>query len=153
MHHSADTQPLVLIVEDDMWIRSVMTEMLLAEGYAVAEASNGQIGLELAEQLQPVVIVLDLALPGRSGLEVLQELKERRPTHDIPVLVVSAYAVLLLAKDARRANGVIQKPFDMAELLARVEHAASTSKRPALASNGSAHMPGQHRTSASKAHS
>ncbi len=47
-----------------------MTEMLVAEGYAVAEASNGQIALELAEQLQPAVIVLDLALPGRSGQPV-----------------------------------------------------------------------------------
>ncbi len=100
-----------------------MTELLVDEGYAVAEASNGQIGLELAEQLQPAVIVLDLALPGRSGLEVLQELKARRPTHEIPVLVVSAYALLLLGKDARRADGVIQKPFDLAELLARVEQA------------------------------
>jgi CheY-like chemotaxis protein len=128
MPHPVPVQQLVLIIEDDAWIRSVMTEMLVAEGYAVAEATNGQAGLELAQQLQPAVIVLDLALPGRSGLEVLQELKHRRPTFDIPVLVVSAYALLLLAKDSHHADGVIQKPFDLAELLARVEQAANTGR-------------------------
>jgi CheY-like chemotaxis protein len=151
--HQLATPPLVLIVDDDIWIRSVMTEMLVAEGYAVAEASNGQTGLALAEQLQPAVIVLDLALPGRSGLEVLQDLKERQPTHDIPIVVVSAYALLLLGKDARRADGVIQKPFELAELLARVEHAANTGKRPAVASSGSEHVSGQHRAIAPKVHS
>ncbi len=114
---SVPDQPLVLVVDDDEWIRSIITEMLVAEGYAVSQARNGATALELAERLQPSIILLDLALPGRSGLEVLQELKDRRPTYDIPVLVVSAYAMLLLGKDARRADGVIQKPFDLAKLL------------------------------------
>jgi two-component system response regulator (stage 0 sporulation protein F) len=148
MPQSVPAQPLVLIIDDDVWIRSVMAETLVAEGYAVAGATNGQAGLELAEQLQPAVIVLDLALPGRSGLEVLQELKHRRPTHEIPVLVVSAYAMLLLGKDARHADGVIQKPFDLAELLAGVEHAANNGRRPPLASNGSAEVPSQPQTTA-----
>jgi two-component system response regulator (stage 0 sporulation protein F) len=143
MPQSVPVQPLVLIIDDDVWIRSVMTEILVAEGYAVAEATDGQAGLELAEQLQPAVIVLDLALPGRSGLEVLRELKDRQPTQDIPVLVVSAYALLLLGKDARHADGVLQKPFDVAELLAYVEHAANTGTRRARASNGSAQVPSE----------
>jgi CheY-like chemotaxis protein len=152
MAHSVSVQPLVLIVDDDAWIRSVMTEMLVDEGYAVAEASNGQIGLELAERLQPAVIVLDLALPGRSGLEVLRELKKRRPTHDIPVLVVSAYALLLLGEDARRADGVIQKPFDLAELFARVDR-ANSDKRPAFRGNRPAQVPSQPPTPAPRASS
>ncbi len=115
---------LVLVVDDDEWIRSIITEMLVAEGYAVRQASNGVTALELAERLQPFIILLDLALPGRSGLEVLRELKDRRPTYDIPVLVVSAYARLLLGTDARRADGVIQKPFDLPELLTKLEHVA-----------------------------
>jgi CheY-like chemotaxis protein len=125
---SVPHQRLVLVVDDDEWIRSIITEMLVAEGYAVRQASNGATALELAERLQPSIILLDLALPGRSGLEVLQELKDRRPTCDIPVLVVSAYAMLLLGKDARRADGVIQKPFDLAELLTKVEHVARRSR-------------------------
>ncbi len=125
---SVPDQPLVLVVDDDEWIRSIITEMLVAEGYAVSQARNGATALELAERLQPSIILLDLALPGRSGLEVLQELKDRRPTYDIPVLVVSAYAMLLLGKDARRADGVIQKPFDLAKLLNEVEHVSRGSR-------------------------
>ena len=108
----------VLVVEDDPWIRSLMADLLAGEGYAVVQASDGKAGLELAEQNEPDVILLDLAMPEKSGLDVLHELKSSKPTRDIPVIVVSAYAMLMMGSDARRADGVIQKPFDLADLLA-----------------------------------
>src|ERR1043166_1311561 len=115
----------VLVVEDDPWIRSLMADLLAGEGYSVVQASDGKAGLERAEENEPDVILLDLAMPEKSGLDVLHELKSSKPTRDIPVIVVSAYAMLMMGSDARRADGVIQKPFDLADLLLQVEQAAA----------------------------
>lgn len=125
MNAPAKDQKTVLVVEDDQWIRSLMADLLAGEGYQVIEAPDGEAGLKLAKQQTPDVILLDLAMPEKSGLDVLHELKSGQPTHDIPVIVVSAYAMLMMGSDARRADGVIQKPFDLADLLAQVEQAAS----------------------------
>ena len=113
-------QKTVLVVEDDPWIRSLMADLLAGEGYSVVQASDGKAGLDMAEESDPDVILLDLAMPEKSGLDVLHELKSSKPTRDIPVIVVSAYAMLMMGSDARRADGVIQKPFDLADLYSRL---------------------------------
>ncbi len=123
MSTTAKEQKRVLVVEDDPWIRSLMADLLAGEGYEVVEAPDGKQGLELASEREPDVILLDLAMPEVSGLDVLHELKSSNPTRDIPVIVVSAYAMLMMGSDARRADGVIQKPFDLADLLAQVQQA------------------------------
>ena len=106
-----------------------MADLLAGEGYSVVQASDGKAGLEMAEANEPDVILLDLAMPEKSGLDVLHELKSSKPTRDIPVIVVSAYAMLMMGSDARRADGVIQKPFDLADLLLQVEQAAAKRRR------------------------
>ncbi len=123
MSTTTKEQKKVLVVEDDPWIRSLMADLLAGEGYDVVEAPDGKQGLELASEREPDVILLDLAMPEVSGLDVLHELKSSNPTRDIPVIVVSAYAMLMMGSDARRADGVIQKPFDLADLLAQVQQA------------------------------
>jgi two-component system phosphate regulon response regulator PhoB len=123
-------QKTVLVVEDDPWIRSLMADLLAGEGYSVVQASDGKAGLDMAGESDPDVILLDLAMPEKSGLDVLHELKTSKPTRDIPVIVVSAYAMLMMGSDARRADGVIQKPFDLADLLLQVEQ-ATTKRREA----------------------
>jgi len=131
MSMAARPDKTVLVVEDDPWIRSLMTDLLAGEGYSVVQASDGKAGLEMAEETDPDVILLDLAMPEKSGLDVLHELKTSKPTQDIPVIVVSAYAMLMMGSDARRADGVIQKPFDLAELLLQVDQAAAKRRQPA----------------------
>jgi CheY-like chemotaxis protein len=111
----------VLVVEDDPWIRSILTELLEGEGYVVTEAADGLAGLELARSEEPDVIVLDLAMPGKTGDEVLRELKDASSTRDIPVIVVSAYTRQLGPGQIASTEGVIQKPFDVTDLLARLE--------------------------------
>jgi CheY-like chemotaxis protein len=108
-----------------------MADLLAGEGYSVVQASDGKAGLEMAEETDPDVILLDLAMPEKSGLDVLHELKSSKPTQDIPVIVVSAYAMLMMGSDARRADGVIQKPFDLADLLLQVEQAAMKRRQTA----------------------
>jgi CheY-like chemotaxis protein len=117
-------QQTVLVIEDDPWTRTVTTALLAGEGYAVVEAKNGEDGLASAAEHEPDVILLDLALPTMSGLEVLRELKRKPATAATPVLIVSAYASLMSDDDARQATSVIQKPFDYDDLVGQVDRAA-----------------------------
>src|SRR5258708_36150939 len=78
----------VLVIEDDPWTRTITTALLAGEGFGVVEAKNGEEGLTQARTHAPDAILLDLALPTKSGLEVLRELKSEPITQDIPVIVV-----------------------------------------------------------------
>jgi DNA-binding response OmpR family regulator len=118
-------QKTVLVIEDDPWTRTITTALLAGEGFAVVEAKNGEEGLHLARQHAPDAVLLDLALPTKSGLEVLRELKGDRQTDAIPVIVVSAYGSLMNEQDASQAAGVVQKPFDYDELVGQVERATA----------------------------
>ncbi len=113
-------QKKILVVEDDPWTRTTEVALLAGEGYAVVEARTGEEALRLARQHRPEVVLLDLALPTQSGLEVLRELKRDVRTRDIRVLVVSAYGDMMPSGDLRRADGVVSKPFDYDTLLADI---------------------------------
>jgi CheY-like chemotaxis protein len=114
----------VLVVDDDASLRRILMDLLADEGYSVFEVPDGHTGLTLAERLTPDVILLDLALPGTSGLEVLEDLKRRPATRATPVIVMTAYAYLLRAGDVRYAAGVLQKPFDLSDLLGQIQRVA-----------------------------
>src|SRR6266496_5924791 len=129
---AATGQRIVLIIEDDPWTRTITTALLAGEGFAVVEAKNGEEGLNLAREHAPDAVLLDLALPTKSGLEVLRELKSDDSTGDIPVIVVSAYGTLMNAQDAHQAAGVIQKPFDYDDLVGQVERATARDYAVAL---------------------
>ena len=86
---------IALVVEDDPWIRLLLTGLLTDEGYAVLEASNGSAALRLAQRQPPALVLLDLILPEQSGLELLAVLKSTRATAHVPVIAVSARTDLL----------------------------------------------------------
>jgi DNA-binding response OmpR family regulator len=125
-------QKTVLVIEDDPWTRTITTALLAGEGFAVVEAKNGEEGLQQAHAHVPDAILLDLALPTKSGLDVLRELKAEAATCEIPVIVVSAYGALMSEADTLHTVGVIQKPFDYDDLVGQVERATSRSLEPAL---------------------
>lgn len=116
-------QKTVLVIEDDPWTRTITTALLAGEGFAVVEAKNGEEGVAMARKHLPDAVLLDLALPTKSGLEVLRDLKSDALTDAIPVIVVSAYGSLMNQDDARQAIGVIQKPFDYDDLVGQVSRA------------------------------
>ena len=124
-HRHATT---VLVIDDDTWIRSLLSDLLRAEGYSVQAATNGAAGVRLAKEHLPEVVVLDLAMPEMSGADVLRELKSDKSTMDIPVIIVSAYTNDLQAEHAGHVAAIIQKPFDITALIAEVERAASTDR-------------------------
>jgi len=125
-------QKTVLVIEDDPWTRTITTALLAGEGFAVVEAKNGEEGLQMAREHAPDAILLDLALPTKSGLDVLRELKGEIATQPIPVIVVSAYGTLMNEGDPHRTAGVIQKPFDYDDLVGQVERATARSLEVAL---------------------
>jgi len=110
----------ILVVEDEARILAFLTRGLEAEGYTVVAADNGRDGLALATAEPWDLVVLDLLLPGLSGLQVLRELHRARP--QLPVLILSARSDLQtkLRGFELGATDYVAKPFSLDELLARV---------------------------------
>jgi len=79
----------ILIVEDDPYVRRVYQRLFEFSKYEVQQAATGTEGLEIARSKQPNLILLDLMLPTVSGLDVLKDLKSKKETKDIPVLVLT----------------------------------------------------------------
>lgn len=79
----------ILLVEDDSFIQNMYVAKLTKEGFAVEVAEDGQHAIELAEQVVPDVVLLDVMLPKKSGWQVLKSLKESKVTRTIPVLILS----------------------------------------------------------------
>ena len=114
----------LLIVEDDADISGLLVKILKGAGYETSQAFSGTEARLILEKAQPDLILLDLMLPGLSGEEVLQMLREEWHS-DVPVLVLSAKNSLndkvSLLKNG--ADDYITKPFEPEEVLARVEAA------------------------------
>jgi two-component system KDP operon response regulator KdpE len=112
----------VLIVDDEVPFLRALSLSLRARGYDVDLAETGEAGLELAAMAQPDVIVLDLGLPGMSGLDVLRELRAWTGT---PVIVLSARQSEPTKVEALDlgADDYVTKPFGFNELLARLRAA------------------------------
>jgi DNA-binding response OmpR family regulator len=113
----------VLVVEDDPSIAIGLRINLESEGYEVHVAEDGERGLELARSISPDLLVLDVMLPLRNGLEVLNDLREGG--YMMPIIMLSARAGEMdkVAALERGAEDYVAKPFSLAELLARVKAA------------------------------
>src|SRR5439155_21180294 len=111
----------IVVVEDEPAIRRGVTDALRVSGYEVTEAADGDAGLEAALRRGVSLVLLDLLLPRRDGLDVLKELRKTRPA--LPVIVLTARG----SEDDRvrglrtGADDYVVKPFSARELLARVE--------------------------------
>ena len=91
-HQNEQKTITVLIIDDEDRIRSVCSKMLTQEGYDVAQASNGEAGLEMIDQRHFDIILMDLMMPGISGLEALEQITALHP--DTVVIVITGYATL-----------------------------------------------------------
>lgn len=79
----------VLIIEDDKFLRDLITQKLFAEGFKVQAAVDGESGLKILKEESIELIILDLLLPGIDGFEVLKRIKEDEAMKSIPVVVLS----------------------------------------------------------------
>ena len=112
----------VLVADDSASIRILLKDVLSMENYdIVGEAVDGADALEKYEQLQPDVLLLDLAMPKMSGLEVLEQLQPKYP--QMKVIVITANGSEQVYKECKKygAIGYIDKPFDFKDVLAQIE--------------------------------
>jgi len=115
----------VLVAEDEALIRMDLVEMLGELGYAVVgEAANGQIAVELALELRPDVVLMDVAMPVRDGLSAAAEIIEQRCA---PVVMVTAFSESDTVQHAAHAGalGYLVKPFNRSDLRPAIELAVA----------------------------
>ena len=119
----------VLVVEDDPEFRSLLAQILTGAGYAVSVADSAIGTAAQIREFDPGVILLDLALPYRSGATLLAELKADRRTADIPILVVSAFLEILSAERRALVAAALEKPIDARKLLDTIERVLAATPR------------------------
>jgi two-component system, OmpR family, phosphate regulon response regulator PhoB len=132
------TRPLVLIVEDDAALMTVLRYNLERQGFRIEEAVDGKEGLARIAELCPNLVLLDWGLPLMSGLDVCRQIRRRSAMRTVPVIMLTARTD---SQDAVRgldagADDYIVKPFDVAMLIARMRsllrRAGSPAEKPTL---------------------
>jgi two-component system, OmpR family, alkaline phosphatase synthesis response regulator PhoP len=114
---SGTRRKVVLVVEDNATIGGLLVALLREEGYRSLRAWDGREAIKMARDRRPDLIVLDLSLPYRDGLEVLHEMKANEETQSAPIVVVSANALQLTADDRALVTDIVDKPFDIDRLM------------------------------------
>ena len=111
----------ILVIEDDRALREGLVLNFELHGYQVDAAADGEEGMQKAFDIRPDLIVLDIMLPGWSGLDILTELRDRQ--ENVPVLILSARGTTDNKVEGLTigADDYLAKPFELPELLARVE--------------------------------
>jgi DNA-binding response OmpR family regulator len=121
----------ILIVEDELPMRTALTDVLTGEGFRVLAAANGAEGLQRALEEKPDLILLDIMMPKLDGFAVCQEL--RRLANQVPILMLTAKGQVedrVTGLDSG-ADDYLVKPFSTGELLARVRALLRRARRPA----------------------
>lgn len=118
----------ILLVEDNEMNRDMLVRRLARRGYEVLVALDGAEGVEMASQEQPALILMDLSLPVMDGWEATRRIKTQSSTQDIPIIALTAHAVV---GDRERALEVgcdeyESKPVNMPRLLAKMERFLDT---------------------------
>lgn len=116
----------ILLIEDEGNILEAITFILSRAGWEVQGHGNGATALEAVARIAPDVVVLDVMLPGRSGLEILRDLRAVPTTADLPVLMLTARGQARDRETALElgATAYLTKPFSNADLLATVDQLA-----------------------------
>jgi two-component system alkaline phosphatase synthesis response regulator PhoP len=114
-------RPRLLIVEDESSLVLTLTDRLQAEGYGVDSAGDGETGLERAVGGSYDLILLDVGLPGKGGFDVLREIRMRRVETPVLMLTARGQVVDRVLGLKLGADDYVTKPFDLLELLARIE--------------------------------
>jgi two-component system phosphate regulon response regulator PhoB len=115
-------KPLILVVEDEAPLVTMLRYNLEKQGFRVEEATDGQEALTKIAEVRPDLVLLDWMLPAMSGIEVCRQIRRKPGTRDLPIIMVTARA-----EDADAVRGLntgaddyITKPFQMDTLLARI---------------------------------
>lgn len=120
----------ILLVEDEGNIAEAITFILSRAGWEIQGHGNGATALDAVGRVGPDLLVLDVMLPGRSGLDILRDLRADPCTADLPVLMLTAKGQARDRETAMElgANAYLTKPFSNADLLDTVTRLASTAR-------------------------
>ncbi len=113
----------VLVVDDERDIRTLSERILSSVGHTVDLARDGNEALTLMDEHDYDLIILDVRMPNKNGLEVLQDMKKTDRLRDVPVIIFSALGSItsMMVEEGHRADDYIEKPFTRNEFLRKVE--------------------------------
>jgi DNA-binding NtrC family response regulator len=113
----------ILVVDDESEIREGLELLLKSEGYQVSSAESGQVGLSRLEERPFDLLLLDVSLPDRNGIDMLKEIHRQDP--HLPIVLITAYGSIEMARAAFKSGAMdyITKPWSNDELLVQVAQA------------------------------
>jgi FixJ family two-component response regulator len=146
MKESDTASETVYVVDDDASVRDALSVMLTLEGFQVFGFADGDSLLAAVRQHQPDCVILDVHMPGRSGLDILKELHHRQ--NAVPLFIISGQGDIPMAVDAIKNGALdfIEKPFHAGTLVTRIREAIAAARQKAQAVAGSRlapHFPGR----------
>jgi CheY-like chemotaxis protein len=115
-------KPIILVVDDDVPIITLMRSLLREFGYEARTATSGAAAIEAARAEVPDLVLLDKNMPGMSGGEVIRALRGEVGLQQVPILLLTGDPVAPQEIAALGANGTVQKPFDLEDLMARIRN-------------------------------
>jgi DNA-binding response OmpR family regulator len=118
----------ILLIDDDPQIRRLISRILRGAGHTVREATDGRSGLELFSQAAPALVITDLVMPDKEGIETIKEIRTKNLS--IPILAISGgdTSIFLRAAIGLGATASLEKPFAADELLAVVTELLNAGK-------------------------
>ena len=122
---------VILLVEDDSKSRKLVRDLLTVKGYTLVEAETGEEGVRLAQERRPVLVLMDIRLPGIDGIQALKRLRAEVATREIPVMAMTAS---VMAGDRRKVldagfDAFLSKPIKIRDFLAAVEELLERQRR------------------------
>jgi len=124
----AESTSTILVVDDYVDNRVLLSAWLRAKGYKVVEAQDGKEGVLQANRSHPDLILMDLAMPELDGIEATRQLRQRHAFSRTPIFAISAYATHDVKEDALAAGctDVFDKPLDLSSLLGKIQSTLET---------------------------
>ena len=146
MKESDTASEIVYVVDDDASVRDALSVMLTLEGFQVFGFADGDSLLAAVRQHQPDCVILDVHMPGRSGLDILKELHQRQ--NAVPLFIISGQGDIPMAVDAIKNGALdfIEKPFHAETLVTRIREAIAAARQKAQVNTGlrlAPHFPGR----------
>jgi DNA-binding response OmpR family regulator len=113
----------VLVVDNDPDMQDRLTDVFRTAGYEVVGMRRGKPVVDYVKKEKPTLVVMDVALPDRDGVQVIKELKDDWDAKKVPVVVLSSYTSRITASMRDKVESIIPKPFSTDELLYEVQKA------------------------------
>ena len=116
----------ILYVEDNEFNRKIVRQLLARTSYRLIEATDGETGVTTAVEARPDLIIMDIQLPKLSGLEATRQLKAAPETAEVPIIVITSFALAGDEQKARDAGAAayLAKPYSPRELLGMIRELA-----------------------------